>query len=194
MGLARHFGDREIFRNVNLTAAPGAPIAITGPNGSGKSTLLEILAGLRLPSEGSLAYTYGGALSDKPPAGMLGFMSPRLRLYGELTAWEMMEFAAGGKDALERARALLEQAYLGEHRHTRTDRFSTGMLQRLKFITAVLNDPPTLLLDEPCSNLDEAGRDFIFTHLSSVRNEKAIIIATNDAREADFCAGRVDLA
>ncbi len=97
LALAKHYGEREIFHNVNITAAPGAPTAITGPNGSGKSTLLEILAGLRLPTEGSLEYSRGGAVTEIPPAGMIGFMSPRLRLYGELTASEILEFAARGK-------------------------------------------------------------------------------------------------
>ena len=185
--LARSFNGRMIFRGIDIRAEAGSPAAITGPNGSGKSTLLEILAGLRRPTEGTVHRPEGGA------PGAIGFMSPRLRLYEELTALELLDFAAKSGEAAARSGSLLERFGLHEHRHRRIGLYSTGMVQRLKFIAAVINDAPVLLLDEPCSNLDGSGRDAIFGYLDSVKSSRAIVIATNDPEEADFCAGRVDL-
>ncbi len=184
--LAKGFNGRMIFSGIGIRAAAGSPVAVTGPNGSGKSTLLEILAGLRKPTSGEVRRAPGGAEA-------IGFMSPRLTLYGELTALELLEFAAKSSGASARALPLLEGFGLSAHGHSRIGSFSTGMLQRLKFITAVINDPPLLFLDEPCSNLDAPGRDAIFKYLRSLQEKKAIVIATNDAAEADFCAGRVGL-
>jgi heme exporter protein A len=180
--LAKSFGGRMIFRGIDISAAAGSPAAITGPNGSGKSTLLEILAGLRRPTEGTVR---------RPDT--IGFMSPRLRLYEELTALELLDFAAKSGEAAARSGPLLERFGLHEHRHRRIGLYSTGMVQRLKFIAAVINEAPVLLLDEPCSNLDGAGRAMIFSYLDSVKDFRAIVIATNDPEEADYCTRRVDL-
>lgn len=185
--LSKSFNGRMIFSGIDIRADAGSPAAITGPNGSGKSTLLEILAGLRKPASGTVRRA--------PDDGTVsvGFMSPRLRLYEELTAVELLEFIAKRDEAGRRIPGLLERFGLHEHRNRRISGYSTGMVQRLKFIAAVINDPPLLFLDEPCSNLDADGRGAIFGYLRSMAEHRAIVIATNDAAETDFCSGRVDL-
>jgi len=191
--LTQRFGARTIFSGVCVAASPGGPAAITGPNGSGKSTLLEILAGLRRPTGGTVRIGIGGETHGTRLERFIGFASPRLRLYDELTALETIDFVARDTAAGERGRELLERFGLGGRGNSRVGTFSTGMIQRLKLVAAALNDPPVLLLDEPCSNLDEAGRSLVFGYLASVREGKAIVIATNDPAEADFCEGRTVL-
>ncbi len=191
--ITHRFGTRTIFTGVSIVAFPGGPAAITGPNGSGKSTLLEILAGLRRPTDGSVMMRIQGEPHTASLERFVGFASPRLRLYEELTALETLDFIAQNRLSRERGRELIGRFGLEDRAHSRVGAFSTGMMQRLKLIAAALNDPPILLLDEPCSNLDEDGRRLVFEYLASVKDRKAIVIATNDPGEADFCEGRASL-
>jgi len=65
--------------------------------------------------------------------------------------------------------------------------YSSGMKQRLKFAFAIMNDPKVLLLDEPTSNLDSKGISVFFEIINSLKNDKLIIIATNDENEKSIC-------
>jgi ABC-type multidrug transport system ATPase subunit len=88
---------------------------------------------------------------------------------------------------------MLKKFDLSGHSDKKVKYYSSGMKQRLKIILAALNEPPVLILDEPGTNLDSAGREILYGYLDSVRKEKIIILATNDPAEEKLCGGVIRL-
>ncbi len=189
--ISKNYGRRTVFSGITLEATPSHAFAIRGPNGAGKSTLLEILGGIRRPSSGIVQYHQNGVYITSDFARFFGFVSPRLRLYDELTAMETITFISTDADTQEKGAHLLELFGLHMYHDLQIGHFSTGMIQRLKIITALLNDPPVLLLDEPTSNLDDEGKKAFFVLMKSIIRQKTTIIATNDPDEASLCSREV---
>jgi heme exporter protein A len=177
-------------------SAPGA-VAVTGPNGSGKSTLLRIMAGLMRPSSGSTTVSIGGR--DHPSSRrrqVLGLATPELSFYEEFTATENLVFAAEarGMDAPARAAgAALERVGLGTRAGDRVAAFSSGMKQRLRLAFALLHEPPILLLDEPGSHLDEAGREAVRDVVAGFAARGLVLLATNDPEEIQLAERCLEL-
>lgn len=184
-GLAMRFNGALIFKNVGFEAATGKCVAITGPNGSGKSTLMEIAALLRRPTAGGVACRENGAdVSSSDMIRKMGFLSPRVNCYGELTGFENIRYAARSRGVSDSAAMELLRSFgLYRHGRKRVKHYSSGMRQRLKLIIAVLHNPPVLMFDEPSMNLDAAGKTLLYEYIESVRGSTAIVIATNEPEE-----------
>ncbi|MEM8931750.1 MAG: ABC transporter ATP-binding protein [Acidobacteriota bacterium] len=156
--LVRGFGRLRVLRGVSGEAAAGELLLITGANGSGKSTLLRCLAGLMRPQRGTITCRVDGVELDLDERRRtIGFLSPDLSFYAELSTFENLAFFAGlrGVDP-ENGGALLDR--LGLPRGRAADALSSGMRQRLRWAFALLARPPILLLDEPFQNFDAPGR------------------------------------
>jgi heme exporter protein A len=197
-GLSKQFGRRVLFRGLDAAVGSGEALAITGPNGSGKSTLLLLLAGLLAPSAGRVQLSLGGVpVAPEEHTRRIGFVAPYLELYDDLTARENLVFLAharGLSDADIRSEAVLARVGLGGREDDPIKTYSSGMKQRARFATALLADPPVLLLDEPGSNLDEVGREFVRSLVDSHRSKGgAVVLATNIGEEAELCDSRISL-
>ncbi len=192
-GLAKKFGRTGLFRNITLSVATGGSLSITGPNGSGKSTLLKILAGLLNPTTGSIVLSSGHLIEKSAWPAHIGYTGPLVNPYDELTGMENISFVLKHGCDTARAGLLLERFDLERHRDKKVRHYSSGMKQRLKLILAIVNDPPVLMFDEAGTNLDAGGTALLHSYLESVRNEKIIILATNDAAEEKLCGGVIRL-
>ncbi len=193
-GLKKQFNRVPLFNNVSFSVETGGSLCLAGQNGSGKTTLLKIIAGLSNSTAGRVSYTdtvTGQSLSDW--CQCIGYTGPLVNPYDDLTADENIHFARNDAVDSSRAEVLLERFNLTNHRGKKIKYFSSGMKQRLKLILAFINDRPVILLDEPGTNLDQAGRDSLYSYLDSLRREKIIIIATNEKNEEQICSGRIRL-
>lgn len=177
-------------------AAPGA-VAVTGPNGSGKSTLLKIVAGLLRPTSGTLSLRVA---AKNVAAGArrhhVGFASPELTFYDELGVAENLEFAAealGVPDRAASVSASLDRVGLSARAGDRVAALSSGMKQRMRMAFALLRAAPVLLLDEPGSHLDDAGREVVRRVVLEHREAGLVLIATNDERESRLAERRIEL-
>lgn len=190
----RRFGRLSVLEGVSGAVADGGALLVTGPNGSGKSTLLRCLAGLLVPEAGSIEYTEGdGPLDISERRRRVGFISPDLAFYGELTVAENLAFFAKLRRA-ELARGLEVLARLSLPTDRRAANLSSGMRQRLRWGWALMHRPRLLLLDEPFQNLDAAGeritRDLLREHLTA---GGLAVVANPSSVEIDLVTGHLDL-
>jgi len=172
-------------------------VAVTGPNGSGKSTLLRIIAGLMRPTEGATTVIVDGR--ECPAArrrDFLGLATPELSFYEEFSAAENLTFAAEARRLaapMRAAEAALAVVGLAARAGDRVAAYSSGMKQRLRLAFALLHEPPLLLLDEPGSHLDEAGRDAVREVVAHQAARGLVLLATNDPREIQLAERRIEL-
>lgn len=189
-GLSKAFGNRVLFKDLNLRVESGQCLVVTGRNGSGKTTLLRIIAGLVRPTRGRVLVSDDSGVMDRSRLRRnLGIVAPDLVLYDELTALEnLMLFARlrGLCGGLEAALQTLEKVGLCERAGDLVATFSSGMKQRLKYAFAIQHSPPVLLLDEPTSNLDEQGADMVRKVISEQKERGVLVVATNDPEERSY--------
>ncbi len=200
--LCRSFGPRRVFGPLSFATSPGKVLGVAGANGSGKTTLVKTLVGLIRPSSGSVwledeAHP-AGRTAVRDASGLIGWCAPDLALYGELTPAENLEFFArvGGRPIpREDAERRIAEVGLDPKRlrtiHTRF--LSTGQRQRVKLAYSVLGSPAVLFLDEPGSNLDEAGHRAVETIVTAQRARGSVVLATNDPVELALADERVTL-
>jgi len=154
-------GRRPVLLNdINLNVEEGTIHGLVGANGAGKSTTLRILVGVARPTKGTAAIF--GRPSFEPAARTgLGFAPDMASFPATLTALEILQLHAAlgpGHDTID---AVLREVDLYARRNDPVSRFSKGMQQRLSLAVALLGAPRLLVLDEPMSGLDPAGRELV---------------------------------
>jgi ABC-2 type transport system ATP-binding protein len=164
----------QALRGVSFAVAEGECFGYLGPNGAGKTTTMKVLTGLMTPTQGEVALL-GGPPSDASARGGLGYLPENPYFYEHLTPLEALEFygALSGVPAStvkERAPALLERVRLSDAAGRRIRGFSKGMRQRFGLAAALIHDPALLMLDEPLSGLDPAGRRLVKEIILEERN------------------------
>ena len=190
------------LRGVSLEVNAGEYLVVAGPSGSGKSTLLQLIAGIDLPTSGTVEIlgTRLDTLSDRELTRLrltrLGFVFQRFHLLPVLTARENVELPmaeAGLSRRARRQRALELLSYVGlahraEHRATQ---LAGGEMQRVAIARALANRPALLLADEPTGELDAATGEEILTLFRRLNADgTTLVVVTHDDRLAAQ-AGRI---
>ena len=170
----------------------GEHVFLEGASGSGKSTLLALMAGLALPSAGSLSVLgtditrLGARRRDRFRAEHIGVVFQQFNLIPYLSALDNVLVAArfgGAEQPRERARAMLAAVNLPTELHERQAlALSIGQQQRVAIVRGLINTPALLLVDEPTSALDVANRDAFLDLLFSVASnaECAVLFVSHD--------------
>ena len=196
-GLSHRYGARLALESVSFEIGSPGVVAITGENGSGKSTLLRILIGLLRPTAGTSALDLGGVVFEpRRRRRVAGLATPELSFYEEFSAAENLLFAAetrGLPDPRGAVQEALSAVELTPRAEDRVGAFSSGMKQRLRLAFAVLHRPALLMLDEPGSHLDEAGRAVVARLVQSHARSGLVLIATNDPQEMTLAQRRIEL-
>ena len=206
-GVGAGFGDRELFRGVDLVVAPGDVIGLVGPNGAGKSTLLQILGGRRAPDS--------GVSPCRPQHAQLGYLAQEIeRLPGESVrahlerrtgvapAQEAMDAAAdalgagvagaddvysdaleawlalGGADLDARLGTVADDLGLTVDLDQTMTSLSGGQAARVGLAALLLSRYDLYLLDEPTNDLDADGLDLLEEFVD--RSEAPIVVVSHD--------------
>jgi len=195
--IRKDFNRRVIFEHISFELSTQESLSITGRNGSGKSTLVKILTGLLTPTAGSISMTSeDSVIKSDQRRTHIGFVAPYLQLYDEFTGSENLLLALqirGRKGGDAEAEALLKRVGLFDRRDDRVGAYSSGMKQRLKYAFALLHKPAVLVLDEPMSNLDEAGIQVVEAIIEEQKQAGIVVVATSDADEAKMCGQNLNL-
>jgi ABC-type multidrug transport system ATPase subunit len=195
---SKRFNKEWIFSNLNFSFTTGQHYALIGNNGAGKSTLLQIIAGYIGLTKGEIHWTNtaGDAIDSANVFHHISIAAPYLELVEEFTALEQIAFhqqfkpLQNGLSPIE----LLEKIGLSNAANKQIRNFSSGMKQRLKLALAIFDQAPILLLDEPCSNLDQEGIQTYHQLMQAYAMHKLIIVASNDPQEYKFCSQQVSLS
>ncbi|MBA2244951.1 MAG: ABC transporter ATP-binding protein [Gemmatimonadetes bacterium] len=201
-------GDRSltVLSEVNFRIEEGETVAIVGPSGSGKTTLLGLLAGLDLPSAGSVRLdgTEIGRLSEDDRARLrrykIGFVFQSFQLISSLTAQENvqvpLELRGDGDAAPRRAAELLSRVGLGDRLGHYPTQLSGGEQQRVALARAFVNAPRILFADEPTGNLDAATGASIIELILDLNRElgTTLVLVTHDPEVAGRARRTIRLA
>jgi len=184
-------GILTVLRDVSFVVPEGAFVAIVGPSGSGKTTLLGLLAGLDIPSSGSVSLdgTDLGSLTEDARARLrgekVGFVFQSFQLIPTLSALENVQVPLelrGDSHAGTRARELLQRVGLAPRAHHYPTQLSGGEQQRVAIARAFANAPRVLFADEPTGNLDSSTGEPIIALIEELNREAAttVVLVTHD--------------
>jgi NitT/TauT family transport system ATP-binding protein len=189
-------GERVVaIEDVSLEVKRNEFVCLVGPSGCGKSTLLRLVAGLVMPSGGTV--TIGGAAVTEPRADTgIVFQAPTLLPWASILDNVLFPLDMMGKlDAAGRTRAreLLELVGLSGFEGKYPRELSGGMQQRAGICRALVHDPEILLMDEPFGALDALTREELTVELMRIARErpKTILFVTHSIPEAVLLADRV---
>jgi ABC-2 type transport system ATP-binding protein len=198
-GLTRRYPGVLALDALVLDVPQGSVFGLLGPNGAGKTTALRLLAGLGRPTAGR-AVVAGVPVSADDPAvrRSLGFLEQDPRAYGWMTGREQLRLlgrlhgmrGAALELAVGDALARLDLVAAADRR---AGTYSGGMRQRLGIAGALVHRPPVIILDEPVSALDPAGRRDVLGLISALRGETTVLFSTHVLADVERICDRVGI-
>lgn len=193
-----HLNGREILTGVNLDLGPGVT-GLVGVNGAGKTTLMRVVAGVVLPSAGSVErqgidiHTDSDSLRQHRQE--LGWLPQEPGLPPRMTVSDLVSYAAWLKrvDPVERGQKVsdaLGHVDLIQIRDRRLGRMSGGQRRRAALAAALVGSPNLLLLDEPTNGLDPLQRDQFLNMVRVLAVEASVLVATHLLEDLALVADR----
>jgi putative ABC transport system ATP-binding protein len=186
-------GGADVLRVDELVVEPQSNLLVAGPSGCGKTTLLHLIAGLLLPTHGSVVVD-GQDLAVLSPSARdrfrgrhVGIVLQQFHLLPTLTALQNLLVAqsiAGLRVDRTAAAGMLKALGVDERGDAYPHQLSVGQLQRVAIARALVNHPKLLLADEPTSNLDDEACVAVADLLLGATRQYAVslVIATHDSR------------
>jgi ABC-2 type transport system ATP-binding protein len=196
--LTKRYGDFTAVDNLSLNAAAGHIFGFLGPNGAGKTTTIRIIAGLSLPTSGSVRVN-GIDVREEPvrAKSVMGYVPDRPYLYEKLTGRELLHFVADlyrkdWRTCEPRAVEMLRWFGLGDWIDARIENLSHGMKQKLVIVSSLVHDPAVLVIDEPMVGLDALAQRQVKQLFRRLADEgKTIFLTTHTLSVAEAVCDRI---
>lgn len=194
--LTRYFDRLLAVDNISFTVEPGSVLGFLGPNGAGKSTTMKMLTGFLAPSSGSAIINGHDIVSDSLKAReQIGYLPEGAPLYGEMRVLDFLDFIArargySGSEVRNRAMAAAERLELASVLPQTIETLSKGFKRRVGLAQAILHDPRVLILDEPTDGLDPNQKHHVRELISSMAQDRIIIVSTHILEEVDALCNR----
>ncbi|WP_203580791.1 ABC transporter ATP-binding protein [Microbacterium hibisci] len=191
--LRKSFGSVRAVEHVTLQVSPGEVVAFLGPNGAGKTTTIDMLLGLAQPDSGTVRI-YGESPRAAIAHGLVSAVLQTGGLLPDISVRETLDLTAGLFADTRPVAEVLERAGIAEIADRRVGLCSGGQQQRLRFAMALLSDPGLLILDEPTTGMDVAGRRSFWNAIrADAARGRTVLFATHHLDEADEYADRIIL-
>ena len=190
-GLTKEFGRTRAVDSLSFDLEPGQVTGFLGPNGSGKSTTMRMMLGL---DHGAGSTLFDGKPLDAYPraAAVVGAHLDAKFFHPKRTARNHLRMLAAASAVPKNlVDEVLELVGLSDVADKVARGFSLGMGQRLGLAGAILAQPQVLMLDEPCTNLDEDGVRLYQELIEEHTGHRLVLVASNDKREYSFCTQHI---
>ena len=187
---------RDAVNRLSFRVRQGEIFGFLGPNGAGKSSTLKVLLGLVQPTQGK-ALLHGLPSSNPRSRLKVGFMPEEATYYRYLTPVELLRFygeifGIHPRELKKRIPFLLDLVGLKGEEKKPLSAFSKGMVQRVSLAQALINDPDTLILDEPTTGLDPLAKNQMRRILENLRREgKTVFFSSHELSEAELICDSV---
>ncbi len=177
--ITKYYDDFKAVDNLSFTVKPGEIFGLLGVNGAGKTTTFRMIMGLLEPSSGNV--TLDGKKIDYSVTDQIGFLTEERSLLTKMTVREQCLFygtlkGMSDSDILSRLDTLLERFGISEYKDKKIKELSKGNQQKIQFITALINDPKLLILDEPFSGLDPINIELFKEMILEMASRGSMII------------------
>ncbi len=195
--LSKTFGRFRAVSDITFDVTPGEVVGLLGSNGAGKTTTLRMITGFLPPDAGSVTINGHDSLEASFAARRcVGYLPESAPAYGEMATEDYLHFrgklyglARGARrQAVGRA---LDACDLTDVRRRRVGHLSRGYRQRVGFASAILHDPPVLILDEPTSALDPRQIRQIRTLIRDLARTRAVLVSSHILPEVEQTCDRV---
>lgn len=176
--LTKTFNEKEVVKNVSFEIEEQTITGIIGRNGCGKTVLLKMLAGLYIPTSGSINYHRFEVIKDYGVLIDTGFLDNE-------SGFNNLKLLAILKNELndDQIKEIMNYVKLDPYNKTKYKNYSTGMKQKLKLAQAIMENPKILILDEPFNGLDKESVKFFREKLKELKNAGKSIILTSHYEE-----------
>jgi ABC-2 type transport system ATP-binding protein len=198
--LEKRYGAFQALQPLNLHVKKGEVFGFLGPNGAGKTTTIRTLAGVLIPTAGKVLID-GIDIIENPVESKrkVGYIPDRPYLYDKLTAREFLQFIGqlyglSKTHIKQRGDSLLEENGLIERADELIEAYSHGMKQRLVLSSALLHNPPLLIVDEPMVGLDPHGARQIKNRFREIADSgRTVFLSTHSLDVAQEVCDRVGI-
>lgn len=173
------YGDFIAVKNLNFTIKPGEIFGLLGSNGAGKTTTFRVIMGLLEPSKGEVLYN--GRPISYNDVNEIGYMIEERSLFTKMKVKDVILFFGQLKEIepsiiLERLDYWLSRFNITEYKERKIKDLSKGNQQKIQFISAIINEPKLLILDEPFSGLDPINTQLFSEVIMEFKNKGTMIV------------------
>ena len=186
------YGSLVAVDNLSFSVKNGEIFGLLGENGAGKTTTFRMIMGLLEPDKGKI--TLDGKKIDYKVTDKIGFVTEERSLLTKLTVKEMIEYygvlkGMNESDIDKKLDYWLEKFEITEYKNKKIKELSKGNQQKIQFISAVINDPKLLILDEPFTGLDPINVNLLKDAVKELQKKGCSIIFSSHQMEyiEDFC-------
>ncbi len=182
----KYYGDFLAVDNLSFEVKPGEIFGLLGVNGAGKTTTFRMIMGLLDFTSGKI--TLDGKKIDYSMTDKIGFLTEERSLLTKMTVREQCLFYGALKnmsdeEIIERVEFLLKKFEISDYIDRKIKDLSKGNQQKIQFITAIMNKPRLLILDEPFSGLDPFNVEIFKKEIIEMANEGSMIIFSSHRME-----------
>lgn len=183
--VSKKYIKQTALKNISLTLPIGKIVGIVGENGSGKSTLLNLIAGLSLPTSGSV--TVNGETANRRISRVVSYLSELDFSYSMFTVKEAIDFQASQFTDFNKAKAEEIMKVMQLESDKKIKELSKGNRGRVRIMLTLAREVPYILMDEPLSGLDPMVRDSIVKGMISFVDleSQTLVMTTHEIKEIE---------
>ena len=183
-GLTKRYGNKVTVDRIDFSVREGEIFGILGPNGAGKTTTLEMIEALRPISEGSVTLdNIDVAKHPQKVRHIIGVQLQASDFFEKITLVEQLNMFASFYGRKIDAMKLLEDVELTDKASSYPEKLSGGQRQRFSIVTALVNEPRVLFLDEPTTGLDPQSRRHLWDLIKSIKKRGITVVLTSHYME-----------